>query len=215
MFNKLKKRIQPFSRDQKQKQFYTFYKESQTVLDVGVHSEKTNSPESANYFIKTFKHHPSNYTGLGIDDMTFVKKKYSNMIFVQYPGGKFPFSDKQFDWTYSNAVIEHVGDISKKIYFINEMNRVSKNVFFTTPNKYFPVDAHTMVWFIHWKDNLFSKWRKTNNIWWPQERLNLVSYKELKYLLKECGIKRYQIKRNRVLGLTMTFTVVINDTITY
>lgn len=211
MFRKLKKRIQPVSREKKQNHFYSLFNENQTVLDIGVHSEKSHSPESANYFIKTFKYHPSKYTGLGIEDMANVEKKYPNMKFVQYPGGVFPFKDKQFDWAYSNAVIEHVGDISIKIDFINEMNRVSKNVFFTTPNKYFPVDAHTMVWFIHWKDSLFSKWREKNNTWWPQERLNLVSMKELKYLLKECGIKNYRIKKNKVLGLTMTFTVIIYE----
>lgn len=211
MLGKLKRKIQPISREKKQKYFYSLYRENETVLDIGVHKESANSPESANYFIKTFKYHPSNYTGLGIEDMTFVKKKYPNMKFVQYPGGTFPFKDNQFDWAYSNAVIEHVGDISSKISFLNEMHRVSKNVFFTTPNKYFPVDAHTMVWFIHWKDSLFSKWREKNNNWWPQERLNLVSMKELKYLLQECKIKNYKIVKNKVLGLTMTFTVIISE----
>lgn len=211
MFRKLKKKIQPVSREKKQKHFYSLYKENETVLDIGVHKESSNSPESANYFIKTFKYDPSKYTGLGIEDMTFVRQKYPNMKFVQYPGDTFPFKDKQFDWAYSNAVIEHVGDIASKTNFLNEMNRVSKNVFFTTPNKYFPVDAHTMVWFIHWKDSLFSKWRKKNNNWWPQERLNLVSMKELKRLLEACKIENYKIVKNRVLGLTMTFTVVISE----
>lgn len=65
--------------------------------------------------------------------MSIVKDKYPEMKFVQYSGGVFPFEDKQFEWSYSNAVIEHVGDLSAKIEFINEMNRVSKNVFLQRP----------------------------------------------------------------------------------
>lgn len=212
IFLSLKRSIQPISRNKKQHQFYLLFKEDETVLDIGVHSEKSSkSPESANHFIKTFKYNPSNYTGLGIEDMSAVTNKYPKMNFVQYSGGTFPFKNNEFDWAYSNAVIEHVGDIAAKVDFINEMSRVCKNVFFTTPNKYFPIDAHTMVWFIHWKDSYFTKWRKKNNNWWPQARLNLVSLKEIKYLLKESNIKNYQIIKNRMLGLTMTFTVVINE----
>jgi hypothetical protein len=206
----LKKKVQEKSRGAKQDQFYALCGEHESVLDVGVHREKPNSPKPANYFIKTFRYDPANYTGLGIEDMSNVRKKYPQMKFVQYPGGRFPFKDKEFDWAFSNAVIEHVGSIAAKIDFIREMCRTSKNVFFTTPNKYFPMDSHTMVWFIHWNDDKFLKWRKKHNQWLPKEKLNLVSLKELKFLLKEAGVKDYLIRKNRFLGMTMTFTVVIS-----
>jgi len=38
-------------------------------------------------------------------------------------------------------VIEHVGDEDAQLLFLNEMMRVAKNVFFTTPNKYLPVES--------------------------------------------------------------------------
>jgi hypothetical protein len=205
----MKKKIQVKSRDAKQQHFYALCGPDDSVLDVGVHREKQNSPESANHFIKTFRRDPANYTGLGIEDMSRVREKYHHMKFVQYPGGRFPFEDKEFDWIFSNAVIEHVGDLSHKIEFIKEMCRTSKNVFFTTPNKFFPMDSHTMVWFIHWSDNRFMKWRKKHNRWLPKEKLNLISWKELRFLLKEAGVKNYQIRKNKLLGMTVTFTVVI------
>jgi ubiquinone/menaquinone biosynthesis C-methylase UbiE len=140
-----------------------------------------------------------------------MEKLYPGKKFVQYKGRIFPFEDKSFEWAYSNAVIEHVGDYKRKLRFLREMVRVAKNVFFTTPNKYFPVDAHTMVFFLHWNDKMFSKWREKNNKWWPQETLNLVSHSELVQLLNDAGVKNYKIIKNPFMGLTMTFSVVIAD----
>jgi hypothetical protein len=208
---KLKKQVQKKSRAAKQDYFYSLCKPHDKILDVGVHQEKPNSPESANYFLKTLRYDPANYTGLGIEDMGNVRQKYPHLRFIQYPGGRFPFKDKEFDWIYSNAVIEHVGDIPSKIEFIREMCRTSKNVFFTTPNKYFPLDSHTMVWFTHWNDDRFLRWREKNKQWLPKEKLNLISFKELSFLLREAGVSNYQIKRNRLLGITMTFTIVIGE----
>ena len=57
-----------------------------------------------------------------------------------------PFRDGAFDWVFSNAVIEHVGDWKKRQQFASEIGRVaSKGYFVTTPNKWFPIDPHTLV----------------------------------------------------------------------
>ena len=75
--------------------------------------------------------------------------------FVKYPGSLFPFPEKSFDRVFSHAVIEHVGDDKAQVLFINEMMRVSDNVFFTTPNKYFPGESHTDTLFVHWNNRIF------------------------------------------------------------
>ena len=209
LLRKIKKYFQYRSRNKKQDHFYSLFKKTDTVIDVGVGPEKPHSPKTDNYFIKTFRYDPKNYTGLGIESMEGMDKIYPGMKFVQYGGGTFPFDDNQFDWAYSNAVIEHVGSKEVKTEFIKEMCRVAKHVFFTTPNKYFPVDSHTLVFFRHWNDKHFYKWRQKHNKWLPKDTLNLVSIKELKRLLNDAGVKKYMIKRNRVLGMTMTFTVII------
>jgi len=92
-----------------------------------------------NYFLKTFRYGSEHYTGLGIQDLSNMGNLYPGKTFVAYPGGRFPFEDNEFDWVFSNAVIEHVGDDADQVMFVNEMLRVARNVFFTTPNKYFPV----------------------------------------------------------------------------
>jgi hypothetical protein len=53
-------------------------------------------------------------------------------------------------------VTEHVGDEEAQIQFVNEMLRVARNVLFTTPSKYFPVESHTNTLLLHWHDGLFS-----------------------------------------------------------
>jgi ubiquinone/menaquinone biosynthesis C-methylase UbiE len=52
---------------------------------------------------------------------------------------KLPLNDGAFDWVFSNAVIEHVGDYHDQTRFANEVRRVAtKGYFVACPNKYFP-----------------------------------------------------------------------------
>jgi ubiquinone/menaquinone biosynthesis C-methylase UbiE len=61
-------------------------------------------------------------------------------------GCSLPFRDDAFDWVFSNAVIEHVGDWKKQKQFADEIRRVaSKGYFVATPNKWFPIDPHTLL----------------------------------------------------------------------
>ena len=61
-------------------------------------------------------------------------------------GCSLPFRDRAFDWVFSNAVIEHVGDWKKQRQFADEIRRVaSKGYFVATPNKWFPIDPHTLL----------------------------------------------------------------------
>ena len=68
---------------------------------------------------------------------------------VQADGKNLPFADFAFDLVFSNAVIEHVGDKSDQMLFIAEHSRVGKNWIFTTPNRLFPIESHTRVFFRH------------------------------------------------------------------
>ena len=61
-------------------------------------------------------------------------------------GCRLPFESGSFDWVFSNAVIEHVGDRNKQKQFANEIRRVAaKGYFVTTPNKFFPIEPHTLL----------------------------------------------------------------------
>jgi 2-polyprenyl-3-methyl-5-hydroxy-6-metoxy-1,4-benzoquinol methylase len=60
------------------------------------------------------------------------------------------FPDKAFDIVFSNSVIEHVGGIERQRKFADECMRCGRNFFVQTPNRWFPVDTHTLMPLIHW-----------------------------------------------------------------
>lgn len=61
-------------------------------------------------------------------------------------GCALPFRSQSFDWVFSNAVIEHVGDFTRQRRFADEIRRVAaKGYFVATPNKCFPIEPHTLL----------------------------------------------------------------------
>jgi ubiquinone/menaquinone biosynthesis C-methylase UbiE len=119
-----------------------------TVLDIGATAERTY--ESSNYFEKWYPH-KHKITAAGIDDARFLEQEYPGVTYVEADGRNLPFADDSFDFVHSSAVIEHVGSFAQQVRFISECARVArKGVFVTTPNRWFPVEFHTLVPFAHW-----------------------------------------------------------------
>jgi len=192
--------------------FMDFFRpdESKSVLDVGFNEREYNDVQ--NYIEK---HYPylHKITALGIESGENFKKKYPEVEVVTYDGRIFPFKEKEFDICWSNAVLEHVGDKEKQVLFVKEVNKVSKSAFLTTPNKFFPIEVHTRLPILHWlPKNIFDRilvlLGKENH---TGDYMHLLSYRRLKKILKEAGVEKYIIKRNRLLGFTLDFVVIIPD----
>ena len=179
------------------------------ILDVGVSNYEYN--DQVNLFLKNFRLDSTQYTGLAIEPMDDIKKKYSEKVFVEYQGGIFPFKDNAFDWVFANAVIEHVGSKKDQLLFLNEMLRVGKNVFLTTPNKYFPIESHTNTILRHWFNDSFYAWCKKKRSYWTTENLLLLGIVGLKNLLNTSNADNILIKKIKMLGWTMNFTVVCSS----
>lgn len=181
---------------------------NETILDVGF-SDKEYS-KADNYLEKHYMF-PDQITALGVDEPFEFIKRYPKVKAIKYDGYFFPFQDNMFDIGWSNAVIEHVGKTERQQLFIKELKRTCKRVFFTTPNRYFPIEIHTGIPLLHY---LPKKWFDTilillNKRWASQDYMNLLSRGDIIKLLKESGIKNFVIKRNHFLFFTLDFMIMI------
>ncbi len=179
-------------------------------MDVGVTNHEYSQTDN---FLE--KHYPylANITALTIEPVEEFTRRYPAVTAVTYDGGAFPFSDKQFDLVWSNAVLEHVGDARCQVRFLREIARTGANAFITTPNRWFPIEVHTRVPFVHWlprsvTDRLL---RWLGKDWAAGEYMRLLSRRQIKRLLRQARITDYTIYSNRLCGLTMDFVIVIRE----
>jgi hypothetical protein len=118
------------------------------ILDVGVTS--TESLKDSNLFEKIYPY-PQQITAATIENPHHLKALYSQITVVKIkPGEPLPFKDKQFDIVTSWATLEHVGDYREQEYFINELLRVGRKIFLTTPDRGCFYEPHTQFFFLHW-----------------------------------------------------------------
>lgn len=118
------------------------------VLDVGL-SPNELLPDT-NIFERLYPH-PSSLTAVSVEDCSNLKKKYPKLRILKVkPNTKLPFRDKEFDLVTSWATLEHVGDYKKQEYFLNELLRVGKKVFLTTPYRGCPYEPHTGTFLLHY-----------------------------------------------------------------
>jgi SAM-dependent methyltransferase len=126
-----------------------------TVLDVGADEVGFGGAGgeagcSTHNFFEEHYPWPAQVTALGLHDGTLFRKRYPEVRYVQGDACALPFPDDAFDLVFSNAVIEHVGGRERQQAFVREALRVGRHVFLTTPNRWFPLEVHTGLPFVHW-----------------------------------------------------------------
>lgn len=122
--------------------------EADTILDVGVTSDRTY--EASNY-LEAWYPHKARITAVGLDDAAFLETAYPGVTFIRGDGCRLPFKDMSFDIVHSSAVLEHVGSRQRQKEFLAELARVARRaVFLTTPNRWYPIEFHTLLPFVHW-----------------------------------------------------------------
>jgi SAM-dependent methyltransferase len=152
MLSRVASRVSLRSRERKLRLFHELLQPGPetTVVDVGV----TDSPfgaGSTNNFFEALYPWPERITAVGITELATFAKSFPQVTVVVADGRELPFADDEFDLGFSNAVVEHVaGGTDAQRQFVHELCRVARRVFVTTPNRFFPLEVHTLVPFAHW-----------------------------------------------------------------
>jgi hypothetical protein len=155
---------------------------SDKILDVGVAADITCTYETSNYLEQWYPQKTA-ITAVGIDDAAYLEQLYG-VRFIRANGLHLPFRDGAFDIVHSSAVLEHVGSFQNQISFVQECCRVARKwVFLTTPNRWFPVEFHTVLPIVHWlpKKAFRALMRATGYSFFAEEsNLNLLSVKDVR-----------------------------------
>jgi hypothetical protein len=141
-----------------------------TILDIGV-SDVVN--DAANMLERKYPH-PERITALGLGEGAEFRAAFPQTTYVPIePNQRLPFADKSFAIATSNAVLEHVGSARHQAFFVCELVRVARKVFVSVPHRYFPVEHHTAIPFMHYWDATFapacralgkSEWAEEKNL---------------------------------------------------
>jgi SAM-dependent methyltransferase len=154
MVNRAAARISLRSRERKLRLFLDLFAPGPqtTVIDVGV----TDAPfggeaGSSDNFFEACYPWPGRITAVGNTGLDRFAAAFPQVRTVIADGRELPFEDRQFDLGFSNAVVEHVaGGRAGQRRFVAELCRVAGRVFVTTPNRFFPLDPHSRLPFVHW-----------------------------------------------------------------
>ena len=173
------------------------------VLDIGVTADR--SYESSNYY-EALSPGKNRITACGLDDAQFLERQFPGVTFVPADATALPFSAGQFDLVHSSAVLEHVGSRARQRRMLEECLRVGRRaVCLTTPNRWFPVEFHTQLPFLHWlptdvRRPLFQK--LGYGFFAEESNLNLLSTGDMWTLCDDLEGWRFTVARQRLLGWT-------------
>jgi ubiquinone/menaquinone biosynthesis C-methylase UbiE len=193
---------------QRRRMFARFLAESgiqstDTVVDVGATADR--SFDHSNYF-EAWYPHKNRITAVGIDDASFLEEQYPGVTFRQADGRALPFADSSFDYAHSSAVIEHVGSRENQAQLLAELWRVArKGIFVTTPNRWFPVEFHSVLPLVHWlpASTFRAALRATGRHALALEaNLNLLSRNDLLKAARDAGLHSVRVSGARLGGWT-------------
>jgi hypothetical protein len=121
-----------------------------TVVDVGVTDAPFGAGSSDNFFEAMYPW-PDRITAVGNTELDRFTAAFPLVHAVRADGRELPFADGTFELGFSNAVVEHVaGGRDGQRRFVHELCRVARRVFVTTPNRWFPLEVHTLLPLVHW-----------------------------------------------------------------
>ena len=140
----LKKRLQMFDL------FLQQFPESacQSILDAGATADQADLSSN---FLEKYYPQKQKIIALSNQDADFLEDIYRGLTFKKGDILALPFADDSIDVVFSAAVIEHIGAFAQQKIMLAECLRVAKKgIFITTPNRWHPIEVHTLLPFLHW-----------------------------------------------------------------
>ncbi len=113
--------------------------ERQNVLDVGCGGGT----------IAAFFSISNEVYGTDVEDRILANNR-GRINFVPMDGPRLPFPDGWFDIVISNHVVEHINDQASHVKEIHRVLKPNGICYMATPNRYFPVEPHYRIPFIHY-----------------------------------------------------------------
>ena len=145
------RKVSNASRQRKLDLFYSLMKPTPqtTLLDLGGLLGDTDQPNLQ--LLNSYPHRDKlTLINLYYPDVKHAAQSLPGLQAICGDGLRLPFADKQFDVCYCNAVIEHLFTFENQQAFANEIRRVAKSWFVTTPNRWFPFEPHMRLPGITW-----------------------------------------------------------------
>lgn len=182
------------------------------VLDLGVDATQSLAPR---LFFEYYYPYRENIVAAGLEGPDEFQALYPQVEYVRLDRGKgLPFEDRSFDVVFCNAVVEHVGDRRRQREFLAEALRVGKAAFVSTPNRWYPIETHTVFPLVHYLPPRAFRFvlRKTGfDFFSREENLNLLDRKSLRALLPEAFKPHCQLSTLRYLGFASNLIVVYRE----
>ena len=182
----------------------------QDVLDVGTTSDKFN--KSSNFLINNFSYIKKRKS---ISDQKISSNFFSNTLQKSISDKLTNLEISKFssDLVISNATIEHVGSKKNQYTMISNIILLTKKSFvIATPNRYHPIEFHTLIPLIHWLPKKFHRFilKLLGLSYFAKEKnLNLLSEDDLLRLLDRFKNKiEYSIYNIKWLGVKSNLIVI-------
>ena len=185
--------------------------EVESCLDVGTTIDFNN--ESSNIIIKSFSDIKiKNSISNQVINNNFFKNSLNKSITDDLSTNDL--NQLKSDLVIASATIEHVGSFENQKKMLENIIKLSKKFFvITTPNRYYPIDFHTKIPFIHWLPKSIHRFllklvglKYFSN----EENLNLLSKKDLKNIIKNDKYINinFSIETIKLFGLISNFIIV-------
>jgi len=173
-----------------------------SILEVGTNG---SLEETRDYFLHSLYPYPERITASGLEEPDVFERVFPQCKYVQLErNAPLPFDDESFDLVFSNAVVEHVGSRERQRAFVDEILRVGKRAFITTPNRRHPIEFHTVTPLLHYlPPHLYRRIYAAAGFEFfsKEENLNLLDSGQFLDLLPSDARSRAELSFHRFLGL--------------